>query len=104
MKPQTRIWTAKITRIVADYQRLSAACDTAVKAGCLDINGPLHEAIWKSHGELLAQCDFDGWLSWFIYDNDCGKKKLIAHFIGKSHKIATPAQLAKLIVKIQATQ
>lgn len=104
MNLQTRILTDKITCIVADYNRLSEACDAAISAGCMDIDGPLHDAIWRSHSELLKHADSDGWLSWFIYENDCGKKKLTANFIGKSHKITTPAQLAKFIVKIQATQ
>lgn len=104
MNLQTRIWTEKITLIALDYRRLSAACEAAEKAGCLDTDGPLFEAIWKSHDLLLSQCDFAGWISWFLYENECGKKKHIAKHNGKAHRITTPAQLANLIVKIQATQ
>lgn len=104
MNLQTRIWTEKITRIVADYKRLTAASEAAEKAGCLDITGPLFEAIWKSHDLLIAHCDFAGWLSWYLHENECGKKNLAAKHNGKAHRITTPAQLAKLIVKIQSTQ
>ena len=104
MNLQTRIWTDKITRIVADYKRLAAASEAAEKAGCLEIEGNLNNAIWRSHSELLSQCDFAGWVSWYLYDNDCGTKKLSAKHNGKAHRITTPAQLANLIVKIQATQ
>jgi len=105
MNLQIKLWTDKITRIVADYKRLDAACESARKAGCMDMEGPLFDAIWKSHSELLEQCDFCGWISWFICDNECGKKKLSAKSQGeKKQRITTPAQLAKLIVRIQSTK
>ena len=105
MKEQIKLWTNRIARIVADYKRLAAACDAAEKAGAMHPEGPLHEAIWKSHSLLLAQCDFAGWVSWFIFDNECGKKKLAASVRkGSMTIIRTPAQLAKLLVKIQSTQ
>ena len=96
-------WTEIITGIVTDYQRLDAACDAAHKAGTMDPSGPLYDAIWRAWGCLLDRFDEGGWISWFIYDNDGGKKGLRARTskAGKPVAIRTPRQLAGMIVKHQ---
>lgn len=97
-------WEALTAGVVADYQRLSRACDAARVAGCMEINGPLHEAIWLSFESMLTRIDFEGWLSWFIQDNDCGASGLWARLPGKKARIAiiTPRQLARLIAAEEA--
>jgi len=68
MNKQERIkkWTAKIDKIVGNYKELSAACDVAYDAGCLDIDGKLHTAIWKSFDVLMACVEQQEWLEWYI--------------------------------------
>lgn len=89
-----------IDGIITDYRRLNNACDAAIKAGAMDINGPLHEAIWRSFQGMLERIDEDGWISWFIHDNDCGAKAMKAKGCGKRGmmQIKTTRSLAKLIV------
>jgi hypothetical protein len=59
---------------VESYQNLTAACDKAIAAGAMDINGPLFAAIWNGFEKTLALFDVNGWISWHLYENDCGKK------------------------------
>jgi hypothetical protein len=101
MTKQERIneWEKKIERIVKDYKNLTVCCDACFDAGVLDIDGNLYTAIWKTHDGLLDMIDKFDWISWYIYDNDCGANKMEAGYDCKLSKITTPRQLAKLIVK-----
>ena len=101
MNKQERIkkWTAKIDKIVGNYKELSAACDVAYDAGCLDIDGKLHTAIWKSFDVLMACVEQQEWLEWYIYDNDCGAAKMEAGFDEAVNPIKNSRDLAKLIVE-----
>jgi hypothetical protein len=95
-------WTSRIDRIIADYQRLDAACDAALQAGAMDPSGPLHEAIWRAFQNLLVQIDPHDWISWFIYENGCGEKAMQASAPGLvSQPITTTRQLAELIVAME---
>jgi len=90
-------WQATADTVVAEYKRLNAAMDAADKAGCLDPNGPLFDAVWRSFDGMLNLVDCDGWIHWFIYDNGCGKKALTASAGGKPRVIRTTKQLARII-------
>ena len=94
-------WKIIVDGIVADYRLLDHACDAALKAGAMDSNGPLHDAIWRAFQGMLDQIDVDGWINWFIYDNDCGKKQREAKGCGKRGMtpIKTSRHLARLIVE-----
>lgn len=92
-------WEKTIVSIVGHYKRLDAACDAAAKAGGLDLLGPLNDAIWEGFSGMLALIDASDWISWFIYENDCGKRAFEAGYDGKTRPIRTARQLAKLITK-----
>ena len=94
---------AKYTRIVTDcitfYRELTAVCDAAIKAGCLDINGPLHETIWRNFDRMIALHDVNGWLHWHIWDNACGANQLHVQLPGEEpHIIFVPGDLAELMI------
>lgn len=93
-------WQSIVDGIVTDYRRLDNACAAALKAGAMDSNGPLFDAIWLCFDGMLKRIDVDGWISWFIFDNDCGKKAMQATASGKRKikPIKTPRHLARLIV------
>lgn len=96
--------TSRLERIVKAYQMLDAACNTANEIGTLDPNGLLFEAIWRMFETLLSELETEmkcaDWLNWFIYDCDCGKRKMqvIPTRGRKPETIATPRDLAKLIL------
>lgn len=87
----------KVKTAINGYQRLSAACDAVRKVGALDVNGELWQAILAAQEDMLEIIDPDGWIHWYIYENDCGKRKMKAGYDGKLRVIDTPAKLAKLI-------
>jgi len=93
------IWEINIAAVVADYQLLDAACAAARQAGCLDIDGPLHAAIWQAFDHMLARIDTHDWLHWFIWENACGEKSLAATGSRKRKPtpVKTPRHLARLI-------
>jgi hypothetical protein len=101
MTKQERIneWEKKIKRIVKDYKNLTACCDACFDAGVLDIDGNLYNAIFKTHDSLLEMIDKFNWISWYLYENNCGAEKMQAGYDDKLSKITTPKQLAKLIVE-----
>lgn len=97
-------FTLRLERIVKAYQTLSAVCDEANKLGTLNEDGKLFDAIWRMFDTLLSELETEmkcaDWLNWFIYDCDCGKKKMqVIPASGKRPMaIATPRDLAKLIL------
>lgn len=94
-------WEIKITSLVEDYKQLTACCDAAYDAGALDANGKLYTAIWNTYDNMLEHIDVAGWISWYIFDNDCGAKAMKASYGDEINAIKTPLDLARLIVADQ---
>ena len=94
-------WQTVIDGIVTDYKRLNNACNAAIKAEAMDPSGPLYDAIWRAFGGLMDRLDQDGWINWYIYDNDCGKKQMQAKGCGRRglSPVKTSWHLARLIVE-----
>jgi hypothetical protein len=92
-------WEKKIQQIVSDYKMLNDCCDAAIVFGAMNIDGKLFTAIWSAFDTMLKIIDQHDWISWYLFDNDCGKRKMEAGHDGKLSKISTPKQLAQLIVK-----
>jgi len=101
MTKQERIneWEKKIEQIASNYKNLSKRCDAADEAGTLNAEGNLFHAIWHSFDTMLRMIDQHDWISWYLFENDCGAKKMEAGHDNKLSKITTPKQLAKLIVE-----
>jgi hypothetical protein len=101
MTKQKRIdeWEAKIERIVKDYKNLTACCDAASDAGVLNTDGKLFDAICKAHDGLLTIIDEFDWITWYLYENECGAREMESGYDGELSKITTPRQLAQLIVE-----
>ena len=95
-------WGLVVETLINKYKALNKACEAASKSGTLDPNGPLFEAIWSSFESFLNILDREGWISWYIYDNECGKKKLKASY-GKKKLVRIDSNL-KLIDLIVETE
>jgi hypothetical protein len=87
----------QLNTIIASYERLDIATKNAEKAGCLDMNGPLFDAIWRGFENVVSVVDEDAWISWFIYDNDMGKKGLSVTINEKKMKVKTVKALLKIM-------
>jgi hypothetical protein len=92
-------WEEKIKQIVHDYKYLSKRCQAASDAGCLDPEGHLYHAIWAMFDNMLKMVDHSDWISWHVFENECGAKKMVGGVNGKVDKITTSRMLAKLIVE-----
>lgn len=88
-----------IAELSADYCRLNLICESAIVLGCMASDGKLHDAIWETFERSVKRNDFDGLISWFIYENGCGEKGMDAGINGRMKPIKTPKDLAKLILK-----
>lgn len=103
MKANNSIWKEKIDLVIASKKCLDRACEAARKAGCMDTDGPLYDSIWRSFDSMLEAVDRDGWICWFIYDNNFGKNHLMAGPAEKLRKIRTVNDLIWLLEESQAT-
>jgi len=97
-KEQIDELTKKIDKIIKSYKRLDDICTTANELGAMDYEGKIFRSIWKSFEDLLGMIDGDYWISWYIYENNCGKNAMKAGRSGKTKPIRTSRQLAQLIL------
>jgi len=87
----------QLKMIIDSHVALGIATDNAVKAGCLDVNGPLFDAVWRGFERVVSVVDDDEWISWFVYDNELGKKGLSVIINEKKMKVNTVKALLKII-------
>ena len=87
----------QLKTIIDAHVALEIATDNAVKAGCLDVNGPLFDAVWRGFESVVSVVDDYAWISWFVYDNDMGKKGLSVTIDGKKMKVNTVKALLKIM-------
>ena len=92
---------ATIQVAVNAYNRLNDACNKAIEAGAMDVNGPLHEAIWRGFSDLVDLVDVADSINWFIWENKQGKKGLVIRVGDKEFKIKSAKDLAKSIWEMQ---
>jgi hypothetical protein len=74
--------------ILDSHAALKKAIDSAVEVGCLDPNGPLYHAAWKSFEDVVSILDPNGWIMWHIYDNEGGVRGLKV----KIHDVEFPVE------------
>ena len=93
-----------ISKLIDHKQALSKVFDAFYKVAGCNPEAPLPDASWKAfdaYTDLVAETigDKDGWLTWFIWENDCGQKGMKAGFKGKTKKVKTVEDLIGLIDK-----
>jgi len=103
MNKQERVeeWEEKIKKIISNYNNLNEKCSAAEDAGTLDIEGNLFNSIWSTFDAMLEIIDPHDWISWYIFDNDCGASKMEAGHGDVLNEITTPRKLAELIVEAE---
>jgi hypothetical protein len=77
----------QLETILVAYERLDLAASKAIEVGCLDPDGPLYDAIWRGFDDMLQVSDPYGWISWYIHDNEMGKRELVAEVGCKKYKV-----------------
>lgn len=89
----------QLTKIIDQYKELSDACTAARKAGCLEIEGKLQNSIWSMVETVISFFDPEGWIMWYILENEYGAKGYDAGYKGDMKPIKTPEDLLQLMNK-----
>lgn len=79
----------QLTKLVNEYKALNEACEVARKAGCLEIEGNLQKKIWSSIETVISFFDPQGWIMWYILENNYGAKGYDAGYKGNMKPIKT---------------
>lgn len=87
----------QLDKLLDEYRELSDACDAARAAGCLEVEGRLQNAMWSSIETVISFLDPDGWIMWYILENDYGSKGYDAGYHGNLKPIKTTSDLLWLI-------
>jgi len=83
--------------IIVAYENLDMACTNALRAGCLDIDGPLYDRIWRGFDDVLSIIDPHGWITWYINDNEMGAGGLVAEVFSKKYEVKDLKTLLEVI-------
>lgn len=67
----------ELNKILDSYIALKRVIDSAVEVGCLDPDGPIYNTVWKAFEDTVDIVDPDGWIMWYIYDNDMGERGML---------------------------
>ena len=92
-----KITEEQLKTIIKRYEELDAATAKVIDVGCMDIDGPLYDAIWRMFDDMLSIIDPHGWISWYIFDNEMGAKGLQAECGSKMIKITNLKKLLSVI-------
>ena len=87
----------QLEAIIIAHENLYMACTNALRAGCLDIDGPLYDKIWRGFDDILSIIDPHDWISWYIHDNEMGKKALVAEIGSKKYKVKNIKNLLEVM-------
>ncbi len=83
--------------IIIAYDNLDTACTNALRAGCLDIDGPLYDRMWRGFDDILSIIDPHGWVTWYIHDNEMGKRGLTAEIFSKKYEVKNLKNLLEVM-------
>ena len=83
----------QLNKLLKEYKELNDACDAAREAGCLEIEGRLQNAIWSSIETVISFFDPQGWIMWYILENNYGAKGYDAGYKGNMKPIKTTEDL-----------
>lgn len=95
-----------ITKVVVNYQKMDEAWTTALKVFDGSPENPLYIATWGVFDDYIdlvneLHCIDDDWLHWFIYDNECGEKKMEAGFANKMRPIVDVESFVDMLLELE---
>lgn len=94
----------QLDKTVLNYKNLDLVFDQANDLGIFPSEGHFFDTVWKSFEGLIEviekQLDTD-WISWYIFDNQCGEKELRGQTgsMKKPKTIKNTKELAQLILE-----
>jgi len=96
----------KEIKLIADhlvhYERLDSAFEKLEESLGCTADSPLFRTVWESFDHctaVVAQVvgDHQGWIEWYIYENECGAKGMAAGYDGAVMPVKTISDLVRLI-------
>jgi hypothetical protein len=100
MSAKIKKWENKIKTAADTYIKIAHEAD---KWGQMGVSSECSfmENVFRGFDDMLKLIDYQGWVAWYIFDNDCGGARLRArpHADAKMRQIITPRDLAELIVE-----
>jgi len=103
-KTNTKCYISKhdLSKLLKAYKSIHNQTDKAAEIGLLDIGGKFHEAIFESIETIIKVIDPDLWITWYIYDTECGKKCNHAwDSDGKEYVITNDKEFVKMFMDFQ---
>ena len=87
-----------------EMEHADKVCETYLEPLKLAPESPVYSVIWTLQDAMTDAVsrlvgDRDAWLSWYRYDTAMGAKAMEAQISGKTYKVRTLKQLARVIVE-----
>ena len=90
-----------IEELIKDYNKLTIFCDSVLELFGNSPESKFFDIIWEQFEKRLSFIEetfkTEDWISWYIYDNECGKGKLEAGFKDNMKKIENVDDLIYVI-------
>ena len=83
--------------IIEKRKQLEKVFKDAGEVGIIDINGPFFDAIWQAIESITSVVDPDGWIDWFIYENDYGNGGMKVKINGDESLVETAKDLYEIM-------
>jgi len=83
--------------IIEQRKRVEKVFKDAGEVGIIDINGPFFDAIWQAIESITSVVDPEGWIDWYIYENDYGNGGTKVSIDGKEFRVESTKDLYKLM-------
>jgi hypothetical protein len=93
----------QLQNIIEQRKQLEKVFKDAGEVGIIDINGQFFDAIWKAIESITSVLDPEGWIDWYIYENDYGKGRMKAYISGRESIIESTKDLYELMKDMEGT-
>jgi hypothetical protein len=93
----------QLQNIIDQRKQVEKVFKDAGEVGIIDINGPFFDAIWKAIESITSVLDPEGWIDWYIYENDYGKGGMKAYISGRESIIESTKDLYELMKDMEGT-
>jgi hypothetical protein len=87
----------QLQNIIEQRKQVEKVFQAAGEIGIIDINGPFFDAIWQAIESITSVVDPEGWIDWYIYENDYGNGGTKVSIDGKEFRVESTKDLYKLM-------
>ena len=93
-----------IESVIESYKAMDFSSTQLNRLLGATVDSPALNSAWQAFDKLVDTVanlvgDESNWIAWFIWENGCGDKGLVAGYGNKLHRITNVRELVKLIEK-----